>query len=156
MNNINWIELIIQFFGQLVIVYVAIKTVSKQIQWNNKNQGYGKREEAYESFINLLFRVIAKKESEENMNKFMVELRAKMMLFSTIEVMNAWQEFVFVSVNKSADHGMEALETGEKLIIAMREELGVPSKKIKTGDILRILLDQKGYDEFMEYIKNKN
>ena len=53
-------------------------------------------------------------------------------------------------------NNFENLEVIENLIIAMRKELGVPSKKIKSGDILELLLDHESYNNFMKYVKNKN
>ena len=136
---------------------------SKKIEWSNKNQGYEKREEAYLTFINTTFKIIQESKIEDKsiekgdydnrLISMLEDFRVNVVLFSTVEVMNAWKKAKIIG---GRGNNFENLEVIENLIIAMRKELGVPSKKIKSGDILELLLDHESYNNFMKYVKNKN
>ena len=101
----------------------------------------------YESFIEFSIRYTLKKGgdsqlSEEEVRQFLTEYTQRMMVWGSDEVIAAWVTFRYSSIGSSpSTDGNAVLEQFEKIILAMRKDLGHKNKGFKPNDILRMFVN---------------
>ncbi|APW61880.1 hypothetical protein [Paludisphaera borealis] len=83
--------------------------------------------------------------SDEEVIRFLSEYTQRMMVWGSDEVIAAWVKFRYSSMNaEQQSESSKILVDLEQLILAMRRDLGHKNQGFKTGDILRMFVNDVG------------
>ncbi|MEG3158225.1 hypothetical protein ACKVMH_10105 [Lysobacter zhanggongensis] len=108
-----------------------------------------RRVPAYEGLLNFLFRVfmgakIGKAPTEKELVKFLVEYNHQMMVWGSDAVLSewsTWRKLLQESSNTEGADFVPAMYQYEKLILAVRKDLGHKNVGIEPGDILGLFVN---------------
>ena len=163
---ILFVDALIKFFNNYPTIAVALVTgllafisaiVGKYLEnkYAIKNQIRKEKQEIYISFLDWLIKNIFYYEISNNDNLVdeIREQQKKMTIYASDKVLKAWSDFQSVAMDSQVKkEGMSKEEKTkyyieyeslyiEKLIIAIRKELGYKSKNNKEYDILRLYIN---------------
>lgn len=163
---ILFVDALIKLFNNYPTIAVALVTgllafisaiVGKYLEnkYAIKNQIRKEKQEIYISFLDWLIKNIFYYEISNNDNLVdeIREQQKKMTIYASDKVLKAWSDFQSVAMDSQVKkEGMSKEEKTkyyieyeslyiEKLIIAIRKELGYKSKNIKEYDILRLYIN---------------
>ena len=104
----------------------------------------------YEEFLDFMFRVLLagntgrEPPSEDEMIKFFSDFTGKITLWGGPELVKAWNEVRAMGPSSASDDG--AVDTSmilawERLLFAIREDIGHSTKGLDKGDILRLFIN---------------
>jgi hypothetical protein len=98
----------------------------------------------YEDLMQFMFKVLMSSKtgesvSEKEMMDFMFNFNQRMMVWGSDEVLAAWVAWRRQAVNGSEPLGL--MFRYEKLVFAIRQDLGHQNKKLGTGDILSLFIN---------------
>ena len=102
----------------------------------------------YEDLIKFMFRVLMGTKtgdipSEKEMIEFMSGFTQRMMVWGSDDVLYAWVQWRRVLTNEAdlKANPMKLILLYEKLILAIRRDLGHNNKGLKTGDVLALFVN---------------
>ncbi|WP_350343973.1 hypothetical protein PRVXT_000338 [Proteinivorax tanatarense] len=109
----------------------------------------------YEEFIKFWFKVLmsekteAKQLSEKNMVVFFSEFTEKLMVWGSDEVVKKWSNYrrLYVSDKLKSD-SVNAMFEFERLLMAIRKDMGHKNKDIKKGELLGLFIND--IDKYVE------
>ena len=108
----------------------------------------------YEDFINFWFKYLFTKKagedppSDEQVIRFLSNYTQKIMVWGSDEVIAAWVKFRYSSMNAAhSSNPHPILDHYEKLILAIRRDLGHKNAGIGQGDILRLFINDMDIGE---------
>lgn len=104
---------------------------------------------AYEGLLSFIFKVfmggkIGKAPTEEEMVQFMFEYNQKMMIWGSDSVLaewSTWRKLLQENVDSDGKAFLPAMLQYEKLIFAVRKDLGHKNTNIKPGDVLALFIN---------------
>ncbi|WP_429845308.1 hypothetical protein [Brevibacillus sp. FIR094] len=110
----------------------------------------------YEEFISFYFKLLMSSKtgqpvSEAEMIEFHTKFTQKLILWGSDDVISAYANFRRVYLNLSKYPPNELLLQFEKIMLALRKDTGHKNKKLNTGDLLSLFVND--IDDFLE--KNK-
>jgi hypothetical protein len=122
-------------------IYEARTTVQKELR--------ERKTPVYEEFITFIFRILLGEKTgnaptEQEMIKFLAEYNQKMMVWGSDSVLREWSAWRRSLENHSLEnepHFVEGLVQYEKLILAIRKDLGHKNEDIGKYDILRLFIN---------------
>lgn len=137
------------FISVLSIVLGKVYEAKSLVQKEHRE----KKVPVYEDLMQFMFRILMSSKtgeavSEKEMMDFMFSFNQRMMVWGSDEVLASW-----VAWRKSATSGSEPfglMFRYEKLILAIRQDLGHRNKKLDTGDVLSLFIN-----DIHEYLPGK-
>lgn len=140
--------------GAVSIIGVIISSiVSKTIEYKKSRREYlsQKREGPYGDFVEMFYKITQNKDgsyTEQEMAEDLSKFSKQITLYGSPSVVKKWVKFRKSGTNPDA--GIQNIFTLEKIMNAMRKDLGV--KKVKEGNLLAFFI--KDIDELMKQKNN--
>lgn len=121
-------------------IYVAIKTKKaerlKEIEQELRKQ----KAPIYEEFSDfLLNKVLKNQASNEEMLEFIIKFNQKMIVFGDDKVIRSWVNFRNAVQNEEFQY--DVLFKIEKVLFAIRSDMGHSNKELKEGDLLTLFIN---------------
>lgn len=147
-SKLDAVVIVALITGSVSIIGVVISSIiSKIIEYrqNIKRYLYGKKEEPYAEFIEMVYKIQEKtKAGEEYSEKEILEdvfsFSKKLTLWGSNKVIKKWLNFR----SKSAEGNMSPTETLfllEDIVFEIRKDMGQSKRGLKQGDILRFFIN---------------
>ncbi|MCG7337067.1 hypothetical protein MHZ95_17545 [Sporosarcina sp. ACRSM] len=101
----------------------------------------------YNEFIEFIFKILeisrkGEKITEEEMTEFFSEFTQKILIWGSDDVISQWSQYRKRAVEGvSQGTNINSMFELEKLLIAIRKDTGHKNSKIKTGDLLRLFIN---------------
>ncbi|MGI6258019.1 MAG: hypothetical protein ACOYJU_08125 [Anaerovoracaceae bacterium] len=142
-SNMDAVVIVALITGSVSILGVVISSiVSKVIEYrqNTKRYLYGKKEEPYSEFIEMVYKIQENaKESKEYTEKEMLDdvlsFSKKLTLWGSNHVIRKWLAFRKISQDKNGKP-TDNLFILEDIIFEIRKDMGQKKRGLKKGDIL--------------------
>lgn len=133
----------ITVLGLVVNVIVSVKLKSLEYKNKAKAEMRLKMEKPYENFVNMIFDMLLntkgiKVMSESEMLSRMTEFSKQVTLFGSNKVIKKWSSYRTSAQMLSATDNLKQLEG---ILFAIREDLGIKKRGMKTGDILSLFIN---------------
>lgn len=140
--------------GGLIFVALIANVYSKQVEHKRQIQQEqrNKKAEVYQEFMAFWFRVLTGKEEEngsessvpqEEQDKYVTEFTYKLVTWGSESFLKD-----YVSFKENMKQGGASLDF-EKVLFAIRADLGYSNKGLKQGDLLKVFLDSPGVDSLL-------
>lgn len=156
-SKLDAVVIVALITGSVSIIGVVISSiVSKIIEYrqNTKRYLYGKKEEPYAEFIDMVYKIQEKikaeeEYSEEEMLKDLFSFSKKLTLWGSNKVIKKWLEFRSKSIDQIINP-TETLFMLEEIIFEIRKDKGQSKRGLKQGDILSFFIN-----DVSEHLTNK-
>jgi hypothetical protein len=144
-NKLDAVVIVALITGAVSIIGVVLSSIiSKWIEYKQKRREYlyKKREEPYESFIGMVYRLLEQSKTgreyeEDEMLGDINEFSQKLTLWGSNDVVKKWIKFREES--RQNINGKENLLFMENIMYAMRKDMGL--KRMKRGKLLAIFIN---------------
>lgn len=140
--------------GGLVAVALVANVWSKQLEHKRQIQEEQrkKKAEVYEEFMGFWFGLLTGNESEEDPSGFQTKVENYIRSFT--HKLAAWGSEAFLKEYRIFKEKIKydpdgALLDFEKVLLAIRTDLGYSNKGLNRGDLLKIFLDEYGVDQLL-------
>lgn len=146
-NNTDKLIVVAMITGSVSIVGVVISSIIAKIieyRFNVKKYLFDKREQPYEQFITMVYKVMEEtkkneedKISEEDMISMVSEFSKGLTLWGSNRVVKKWLKYRRESINSG---GTETLILMEDIIYEIRKDIGL-GRRLKKGDMLSFFIN---------------
>ena len=133
----------ITILGLIVNSIISIKLKASEHKNRTKAEMRIKMEKPYASFVNMIFDMLSsvkgsKKMSDSEMTARMVEFSKEVTLYGSNKVVKKWAKYR-TSANKLSP--ADNVKQLEGILFAIRADLGLKKRGMKTGDILALFIN---------------
>ncbi len=146
--------------GSTTIIVSVISITLAKYKENKRSIEFeirGKKIPVYVEFINFIMKILSqdkiggKKMNEESITKFFMEFTEKLLIWGSDEVIKNYTRYkakmLSTSTEKNEKGDVSSLFILEELLLAIRKDTGHKNKNMKTGDILRLFIND--IDEYI-------
>lgn len=128
-----------------LIVNSIISILIKSLEHKNKlrEEIRAKMEKPYEKFINMIYDMLMDSKSNKKFNeaeviKKMYEFSKEVTLHGSNKVVKKWVKYRTSAGKLTPVENMKLLE---EILFAIRDDLGIKKRKMKTGDLLSLIVN---------------
>lgn len=133
----------ITILGLIVNSIISVRLKSIEYKRKVKSDMRIKMEKPYSSFVNLIYDMLANTKgsiqlSEKDMMMRMVDFSKEVTLFGSNKVIKKWAKYRTSAAKLSPTENLKQLEG---VLFAIRADLGMKKRGMKTGDILALFIN---------------
>ena len=135
----------------------AVASVTLYSNWQIKKRErearfFSEKRAAYIKFINLLFGMLKNPDQAKNQNKLkniMMDFVKDIMIWGNGEMVQTYNEYRLNIENEKETDPHKTLFYMEKLLQAIRKDLGHDDSALESGQLIRLLLNREGQQDLI-------